>query len=294
MHRRSAVQLISALLLAGPVQAVEARAASLLGSYNWSNRADWFGGFSAIHISENGQHMIAVSDRSKLVTARIERDGDKISDVRILGHWPILSSRGAALRGRAGDSEGLAIAADGSLYISFERIHRVVHYAAPDARARVLPRPQAFLNLDQNGSFEALAIDDRGRLYTLAEKSRTAQGAIPVFRWDGSRWSAPFVLPARGSFLPVAADFGPDGRLYVLERAVSLIGFRSRLRRWVIDDGVPQAEEILFETGTGKHDNLEGLSVWRDMKGRLRATMVSDDNFFALQRTELVEYLLPD
>ena len=53
-------------------------------------------------------------------------------------------------------------------------------------------------------------------------------------------------------------------------------------------------EEIVFETGTGTHDNLEGLSVWRDDQGRLRATMISDDNFLALQRTELVEYLLPD
>ncbi|MEX0306387.1 MAG: esterase-like activity of phytase family protein [Ruegeria sp.] len=294
MYRRSAVQLITALLLAGPVWAVEIKTASLLGSYAWRNNAKWFGGFSAIHVSENGQHMIAVSDRSKLVTARIERDGDKIIDVQILDHWPILSSRGATLSGLAGDSEGLAIASDGSLYISFEGIHRVVHYTAPDAKARVLPRPEAFLSLDQNGSLEALAIDDRGRLYTLAEKNRTVQGAIPVYRWDGSRWSAPFVLPARGKFLPVAADFGPDGRLYILERAVSLTGFRSRLRRWVVDDDVPQAGEVLFETGTGTHDNLEGLSVWRDLEGRLRATMVSDDNFFALQRTELVEYLLPD
>ncbi len=294
MYRRSAIQLITALLLAGTVQAMELKQASLLDSYVWRDNADWFGGFSAIHISENGQNMVAISDRSTLITARIERDQDKIIDIQVLDRWPILSSRGAALSGRAGDSEGLAIAEDGSFYVSFEGIHRVVHYTAPDAKARILPRPEAFLRLDQNGSLEALAINDRGWLYTLVEKKRTAQGAIPVFRWDGSRWSAPFVLPASDKFLPVAADIGPDARLYVLERAVSLTGFRSRLRRWVIDDDVPQTEEILFETGTGTHDNLEGLSVWRDLKGQLRATMVSDDNFFALQRTELVEYLLPD
>ena len=84
------------------------------------------------------------------------------------------------------------------------------------------------------------------------------RGDILVYRWDGHHWSTPFVLPPSGRFLPVAADFGPDGRFYVLERAVSFFGFRSRLRRWVIADDVPKSEETLFETGTGTHDNLEG------------------------------------
>ncbi len=294
MHRRLAIQLIAALLWIGPAWAVDLKRASLLESYEWRYNADWFGGFSAIHISENGRHMMAVSDRSRLVTARIERDGIQIRDIQLLGNWPILSSKGRVLTGRAGDSEGIAIAPDGSFYISFEGVHRIAHYSAPGAKARVLPRPREFQNLDGNGSFEGLAIDDQGRLYTLTEKSRTRRGDIPVYRWDGSRWSTPFVLPPRGKFLPVAADFGPDGRFYVLERAVAFIGFRSRLRRWEIANDIPQAEEILFETDTGAHDNLEGLSVWRDADGHLRATMVSDDNFLALQRTELVEYLLPD
>ncbi len=294
MHRRLAIQLIAALLWIGPAWAVDLKRASLLESYDWRHSADWFGGFSAIHISENGSHMIAVSDRSRLVTARIERDGTQIRNIRLLENWPILSSKGRVLRGRAGDSEGIAIAPDGSFYISFERVHRIAHYSAPGASARVLPRPREFQNLDSNGSFEGLAIDDQGRLYTLTEKSRTQRGDIPIYRWDGSRWSTPFVLQPRGTFLPVAADFGPDGRFYVLERAVAFIGFRSRLRRWEIANDIPQAEETLFETDTGAHDNLEGLSVWRDADGHLRATMVSDDNFLALQRTELVEYLLPD
>ncbi|EEX09192.1 conserved hypothetical protein [Ruegeria lacuscaerulensis ITI-1157] len=294
MLRSSSIQLIAALLLAGSAWAVELKSATHLGSFTWSHPGNWFGGFSAIHVSDGGRRAWVLSDRAMLVTARIERDGDQISEVRALKHGPLLSSRGRVLRGAAGDSEGLARAPDGSFYISFEGVHRVAHYAVPDAPARVLPRPRPFDGLDGNGSFEGLAIDVQGRLYTLPEKSRTASGDIPVYRWNGRAWSTPFVLPQRGRFLPVAADFGPDGRFYVLERAVALIGFRSRLRRWQIEGDTPTAEETLFETGTGTHDNLEGLSVWRDGQGRLRATMISDDNFLALQRTELVEYLLPD
>ncbi len=294
MRRRFVVQLIAAAAFAGSVGAVEVKSATQLGSYVWRHNAEWFGGFSAIHMSENGTHITVLSDRATLVTARITRDGDQITDIRILGHWPVLSSAGRIMLGYAGDSEGIAMAPDGGFYISFEGVHRVAYYPAPGTRAQVLPRPKAFDGLDRNGSFEGLAIDDQGRLFTLTEKSRTAQGDIPVYRWNGRVWSTPFVVPQRGDFQPVAADFGPDGRFYVLERTASITGFRSRLRRWDVSEDTPKAEETLIETGKGAHDNLEGLSVWRDDQGRLRATMISDDNFLALQRTELVEYLLPD
>ncbi|WP_170425925.1 esterase-like activity of phytase family protein [Ruegeria arenilitoris] len=294
MRTSSAIQLIAALLVAGAVWAVDHKSAAHLSRLTWSHQAEWFGGFSAIHVSDDGSQMTAMSDRATLVTARLQRHGDQLSGVQITAHWPLLSSTGRPLTGPAGDSEGLAIAPDGGLFVSFEGVHRVAYYASPGARAQVLPRPKAFDGFEDNGSLEALAIDRQGRLYTMPEENRTAQGDIPVYRWDGQNWSTPFVLPQQGEFLPVSADFGPDGRLYVLERDVGWTGFRSRLRRWQIIDDAPQEEETLFQTGTGAHDNLEGLSVWRDDQGRLRATMVSDDNFLALQRTELVEYLLPD
>lgn len=294
MHRSFTVQLIVFAWLAGAVWAADLKSTTYLGSYPWRHDASWFGGFSALHIAEGGTHMTVLSDRATLVTARIERDGDEISEVQISENWPLLSSKGHKLRGRAGDSEGIAFAPDGGFYISFEGVHRVAYYSKPEAKARILSRPSSFRKLDRNGSFEALAIDSQGRLYTATEKSRSSSGDILIYRWNGQAWSTPFVLSPRERFLPVAADFGPDGRFYLLERRVSLIGFDTRLRRWRIDDDVPSAEEILIDTGTGTHDNLEGLSIWRDDQQRLRATMISDDNFLALQRTELVEYLLPD
>lgn len=294
MRRRFIIQLISAVLLTGPAGAIEEKAATFVGSYVWQDTADWFGGFSALQVSDGGQSIMAVSDRATVVTASIERDSKQITGTEILGQWPVLSSKGRRLPGYTGDSEGIAFAPDGGFFISFEGIHRVAYYPAPGTSAQVLPRPRDFQSLAHNGSFEALAIDNQGRLYTMTEENRTRGGDIPVYRWDGSTWSLPFVLPPGGSFLPVAADFGPDERLYVLERDVSVVGFRSRLRRWTVGEDGPRNEETLFETGRGTHDNLEGLSVWRDDQNRLRATMISDDNFLALQRTELVEYLLPD
>ena len=95
---------------------------------------------------------------------------------------------------------------------------------------------------------------------------------------------------ARDGFAVTGADLGPDGRLYVLERNFTGLGFRSRLRRVNMDGS---EEEILLTTPTGTHDNLEGVAIWADDQG-LRATMISDDNFRFFQRTEVVDYRLPD
>jgi hypothetical protein len=50
---------------------------------------------------------------------------------------------------------------------------------------------------------------------------------------------------------------------------------------------------MIFTSAVGQHDNLEGLSVWRDTKGTIRLTMIADDNFYFFQTTEIVEYGIP-
>jgi len=288
---------IAALLVAGcdPRGPGSSGDAGFLSAYEWTRSEPWFGGFSGLHLSPDGQRATMLSDRTTVVEVRLTRDGDgQIAGVEPLTHWRPRSSRDKPLTGRIADSEGLAIGRDGAVYISFEGVHRVARYARPGAPATVLNAPWVFQELEGNRSLEALAIDAAGRLYTLPEGGRDAQGRIPVHRRDAQGWRVAFALPARGRFLPVGADIGPDGRFYVLERSVGVLGFRSRLRRWTLTETGAEQEETLLTTAAGTHDNLEGLSVWRDPGGDLRATMVSDDNFLSLQRTELVEYRLPD
>ncbi|MCG6560171.1 esterase-like activity of phytase family protein [Ruegeria sp. 1NDH52C] len=294
MRLRLAFAIAAGLVLSGPGLAVDRGEAQHLGSFTWRGSQPWFGGFSAIEMASDGIGMTVLSDRATILTARVQRDGDQITGVEIDTVHKVRSSKNKVLKGRVGDSEGLAIGPDGVIYISFEGVARVARYTRPDGPAKVLPRPDAFRHMARNGAFEALAMDARGRLYTLPESSRAADGSIPVYRWDGRAWRTAFHLEQLGEYLPVAADFGPDGRFYVLERDTGAIGFRSRLRRWNVTANGVTGEEILFQSRLTAHDNLEGVSVWRDGQGRLRATMVSDNNFLVLQRTELVEYLLPD
>ena len=83
---------------------------------------------------------------------------------------------------------------------------------------------------------------------------------------------------------------GPDGKLYVLERDFrGLRGFASRVRRYAMEDDKIGPPEHILTTSLMQFDNLEGIAVWADGQG-IRITMISDDNFLFVQRTELVEY----
>lgn len=265
----------------------------------WRMRDARFGGFSALHLHEDRQHFLALSDRAWLYAGRLIRDSDEhITNVEVNAIHPVRGTDGAALRGPAGDSEGLALGSDGTLYIAFEGgAHaRVAAYERPGGAARHLPRHPYFARMPGNGALEALAIDSADRLHTLPETP--INGVFPVFRfatrgWQadpGRNWQIIGHLPRRGSFAPVGADFGPDGNFYLLERQFRLPAFASRISR--IRPGHWDQPETLIETRPSAFDNLEGISITRDARGRLCATTISDDNRFFLQRTEIVEFRL--
>ncbi len=269
--------------------------AEFLQTYVWNERDEAFGGFSGIELSPDGREMIALSDRTTLWRGEIRRDAtDRILGVTVTsGPVALRSSTGETLSTRTGDSEGLARARDGSVYVSFEGLARVAHYPTDGGPAEKLPRPDAFKKMQNNSSLETLAIDAEGTLYTLPERSGLLTRPFPVWRFRNGRWDQPFSIPRDGDWLAVDAAFGPDGRFYLLERDFwGLLGFLSRVRVFEIAGKTVTGGEVLIQTNAGVHDNLEGLSVWRDRTGAIRLTMVSDDNFNLFQRTEIVEYIL--
>lgn len=262
-----------------------------LGSYRWQMDGPDFGGFSAIELDDAGARFIALTDRGHLVQGQMIRDaGGRLQAVEAGPLVPLRDIEGATLRKRASDSEGLALAPQGGFYVSFEGQHRIRRYTAPDQPAQRVAGHPDFADMQMNSSLEALAIDARGHLFTLPERSGALDRPFPVYRFDGQGWDIPFSLPRSGGFLPVGADIGPDGWLYLLERALTGPGFRSRVRRFDISGDRVNAEEVLFQTRTRQHDNLEGISVWQDGQGRTWLTMIADDNFRFFQRTEIVEY----
>ncbi|WP_232204228.1 esterase-like activity of phytase family protein [Roseobacter sp. CCS2] len=264
--------------------------ATFVASYEWTIADPAFGGFSGIEVSDDGAEFVALSDRGTIMRGAFQRQNGTIVGIEA---GPIRRLRGAfgiPLDRANSDSEGLAIAADGLTYISFEWMHGLRAFDDGFEPASDLITNAAFAGMQDNASLEALAVGPNGALYTMPERSGRATEPFPVFRFDAGHWDQPFTIPRRGPFVVSGADIGPDGLLYVLERDFVGIGFRNRVRRFALDGS---GEKLVFETGLGTHDNLEGISVWQDASG-LRMTLISDDNFRMFQRTEVVEYQLTD
>ena len=280
--------LLAFFLSAGALQAAELQ---FLSAHGFSASNAEFGGFSSIHVYEGGRDFLATSDKGQFLTGTIQRNNGKITGVNRLQMSPIRDTEGVALTGRAIDAEGLAVRDDGRVFVSFEAYHRVWTYSSIFSEAAWLPRHPAFKTLQDNSSLEALAIDKNGWLYTLPERSGEWERPFPVYRYKNGEWDASLSVPRRGKHLVVGADFGPDGKFYLLERLYQpLVGFSTKVRRFDLTATGFSGEETLLETPIGQHDNLEGLSVWSAKDGSIRVTMIADDNFRFFQRTELVEY----
>lgn len=267
--------------------------AQLVSVTRWTVPEMWFGGFSGIEISQDGMDIVVISDRSHFAWAHLVRRAGEITDIALDGHERMLDIWGRLPKGGFGDSEGLAQVGAGPYYVSFEGQDRLEAFDQPGGKGRSIKSERAFEKMNSNGALEALAIDAQGRLYALAEDPIGDPKVAQVFRFDGRKWSTPFHIHRSDVFRPVGADFGPDGRFYLLERGFNGIAFRSRVRRFNIGPNGLTDEVVLFTTISGTHDNLEGLTVWKDSNGLIRLTMISDDNFRFVQRTEVVEYVVP-
>lgn len=298
MRRRARLALIAGLVLAlGPAgRANQSDIAGLVGSYLWTSPNSRFGGFSAIEVEPDGIGFVALSDKGAVVKGRFLRAPD--GSIRGIDADPLVVLRGridGALTPARSDSEGLAIAKDGTIYVSFEIAPRVLRYQRLNGRAVYLPIPREFSRMATNGALEALAISEDGTLYTMPEVSIRRDGNIAVFRFRDGKWDQPFNIPSIGSFLPVGADFGPDGKLYLLERQFrGLGGFAGRVRRFEVGGTSIGPGEVILEIPGGLYGNLEGLAVWRDALGSLRLTMISDDNFYPFLATRIVEFRVRD
>ncbi len=268
--------------------------AEYLGSYGWRVESPGFGGFSGLELSEDGGRYIAVTDKGWIAEGTLRRTpGGEVADVTLDRLARLKDTDGGPVSRYDIDAEGLALRDDGRLYVSFESVHRVWTYRDPRSEAAWLPRHPDFRGLQNNSSLEALAIGPDGALYTLPERSGVVTRPFPVYRYRAGEWDKPFSVPRYGPYLVVGADFGPDGRFYLLERHLSgIFGFQTRVRSFRISGNTLEDEHLVLETGPGRHDNLEGIAVWRDADGSIRLTMLSDDNLNGFQRTEFVDYRL--
>lgn len=272
--------------------AEDTQAARYLSSYHWTKERDGFGGYSGISLTPDGAGFVILSDRAHLIEGTIFRHNGQIIGVRSAEMAELDIPDEFFRNPSVQDTEGLAKDVQGRLYISLESTNRIV-FRDTAGIWTALPDHAEIRSLPENRGLEALAIDGDGTLFALPEVSDGLNAPFPVFRYrQGKGWDAPMSISRNNGFVPVGADIGPDRRLYVLERGFGGFGFSSRVRRFDLIGGLGVEGETVLTTETRRHDNLEGLSVWAATDGTLRLTMISDDNFFFLQKTEIVEYAL--
>jgi hypothetical protein len=292
MLLRSRLGLIAAcaLVLAGGASAPPH--AELVGAYVWKGADPHFGGFSGFDLAEDGLGFVTISDSAAIYRGRLTRDRNGVVTAVESGEpFVPLSHHGTPVKDIMEDAEGLAIGPGNTLFVSYETENRIVEYGEGGRTWIREFWPPVFRLLPLNKGIEALAIAEDGALYAMPEVFGKEGDPIPVFRLRDGLLDTPFTLRRDGDWQPVGADFGPDGRLYMLERDFwPFIGFMSRVRRITLTGDTVTADEVLFETSAGVHDNLEGIAVWQDHDGAIRLTMISDDNFLPVQRTEIVDY----
>jgi hypothetical protein len=278
-----------------PLEVPGGGGARLLSALALTSTESRFGGLSGLVVSPDGGRATLISDRGTLFEGRLLREDGRLVGLGEVRAHHLRDRRDRPVPGQ--DSEGLAVAPDGGAWVSFEGDRPAVwRYAVPGGRARPAPTAPDFARLQRNGGLEALASAADGTLYAVPERSGDLARPFPVFRlrpgadaWD----EAPGAWPRTPPHLPTGADVGPDGRLYVVERDVSLLGgFGARVRRAPLSDWPDFSPETVLDLRGGGIDNVESVAVWRAADGGLRMLLATDDNFAFWQRTLLLEFAL--
>lgn len=280
-----------------------------LGGLSLSSTHDRFGGLSSLLISPDGSRMLATSDHGWWFSAELSYDDTgRLSGVRSAKIAPIRGTDGQPLTEREErDSEGLALAPDGAVLVSFERDDRILRYETADpfdadglagVTPSELPRAPGFAKLRSNEGLEALSDLADGRLIVIAEGHDDDDPLRPAWVFENEADSVALSYRREARFRPTGAAVSPDGDLLVLERRYTLIGgVSANIKR------VRQADIVAGRTLKGEQlatlkapitvDNMEGIATRRGPNGETLIYLISDNNFSTwLQRTLLLEFAL--
>lgn len=264
-----------------------------------------FGGLSGLQISQDGSHLLAVSDKGNWLAAELVYDSKRLKGLRDATMSPLTGRDGGALRGRDNsDAESIVLEQPGNLagpvYVSFEGAHRISLYreglAAPRPGAVNMAVPGEMKLAPANKGIEALARRADGVLVALTEEWLDAAGNHIGWMLGAEKTEKLFLRRER-DFSPTDLAFLPDGDLLVLERRYSVLGGPGmQIRRIKADRLIPDAvldgEVLINLTARYGIDNFEGLAVRTDADGNSILYLMSDNNFSPMQKNLLLMFKL--
>jgi len=270
-----------------------------------------FGGYSALAIDPSGQSLLAISDGGSWLRATLDYDGRRLKGLTDAVLGPVLGADGKPLRDDAmRDSEGMTLVdgdtRQGTAYVSFERKHRIARYPFTPERfgppTGLVPLPAGAKNMVANRGIEALALIKAGKLKgtLLAFAEGRADKNGNLIGWlIGGPTPGGILLKRIGGFDITDAAALPDGGVVLLERRFRFSeGIKMRLRRIAAGElkrGTLIEGDVLLDADDGLNiDNMEAIAAHRAPSGETVLTLMSDDNFSALQRTLIMQFTLPE
>ena len=277
------------MLLATPAGALELR---FLQNLDWTVEGTDFGGFSGLAVTDEGRAFWAVSDHGTLWRVSVARDeAGRIVNAVPDWHARFLDNKGKAVEGFTSDAESLAMGPEGGLFVGYESYSRITAVKPPDMTPIPLHAWDRFKGDWGNEGFEGLAGLPDGTLLAVIEAPDDKAGGYRTYRGTKGDWQDGPILRSDGDFGASDATVDDQGRLWLLERRVTWLGkMQVRISTCPLAaTGVVDCTAILT-TEPGTLGNMEGMSLWRDPKGRQIMTLISDDNFSAFGQTILAEY----
>ena len=258
-----------------------------------------FGGLSSMVADDDGR-FLAVSDAGTALRFRIGPDG-------IVGRSSIRPLPGTAGSKLLNDTESMAVdRATGRIWIGYEVRNGVRRFDPALSRIEAGLAPVAMQDWSAYKGPESMERLSDGRFVILAENvaapgTMRAKQAL-LFSGDPTDPDTrvthfAYKAPAAG-FWPTDLRQLPDGRLLVLHRRVSVRdGVTAMLAVFdpsaIRAGSVIESREIARIRNPMAIDNMEALAVTREA-GRTIVWIASDDNFWWLQQTLLLKFVLLD
>ena len=278
---------------------------TFIGGLELSSPDRRFGGLSGIAIMDGGRKAMAVGDRGYLVEMTLRHDDARLMGISGASILPLARRRGS----RSGITDAEDIALDPNnlkrAVIPVESdsawLLIAIDLDDPSAAPEVLGVPAPVKRLPMNRQLESAAFFPADSQYAaallvIAERSDYRRDE-KIDAWILGHGH--FTIRRRDRFDITSARFLPDGDLILLERYYSS-GFdiRMRLRRIAGDRIFPGSEadgDVLLDAGFIQQiDNMVGLDIHTDDRGRIILTLVSDDNLNILQRTLILQFLIAE
>ena len=267
------------------------------GAWELQSLNEDFGGISGLTLLPDGR-FIGISDAGTLIGFGLSNNEQ--TDRPFIA--PLPGAVGPNINYKDRDSEGVTYdPQSGQFWVSYEANHAIRRFSRSFARITGMVRPPEMQDWPKNRGAEALIRFRDGRFMTIAESVDDGTHPALLFSGDpvekGSVTSRFTYRPPSGYRVTDGVQL-PDGRLAILHRSVGLPkGFAAKVGVLALSDigkGKTVKSRIIATLAAPLLvDNLEGIAT-QEKDGETFIWLISDNNFFVLQRTILMQFRLAE